>query len=181
MTKYKLMSILLLLLLVSGCYLPMSGRVIDAETKQPIEGAVVLVEWTRTHGIGEHWTESYKVAEVLSDKDGKVKLPGCYFPFIGPPDVTIYKKGYVAWNNRYIFPNSDHRTDFEWGSGYVFKMEKFLSSYSYLDHRLFINRAARTNLAPENKEIFFRYYFESESREVQDEQKEKDKSRGLTQ
>ncbi len=147
----------------------MSGRVIDAETNQPIEGAVLLVEWTKTHGIGEHWTESYKVAEVVSDKDGKVSLPGCYSPFVRPPDVTIYKKGYVAWNNYYIFPNSVHRTDFEWGSGYVFKMEKLLRDYSYIRHQLFIEGAAHMGFADEKKRAFEKYYDESESVEAQKE------------
>jgi len=50
--------ILLTLACLSGCYFPISGQVIDAETLQPIEGAVVLVEWTKVRGLGEHWTES---------------------------------------------------------------------------------------------------------------------------
>ncbi len=179
--KKSITSIFILVVLsISGCYLPMSGRVIDSETKQPIEGAVVLVEWTKTHGIGEHWTESYKVAEVVSDKDGKVRLPGCYSPFVRPPDVTIYKKGYVAWNNYYIFPNSVHRTDFEWGSGYIFRMEKFLDTYSYLNHRLFISGAAHMGFASEKKKMFEHYYMESESKAVQKEQDVRDKSRGLS-
>lgn len=179
--KKRIVSIfILVVLLMTGCYLPMSGRVIDAETNQPIEGAVALVEWTKTHGIGEHWTESYKVAEVVSDKDGKVSLPGCYSPFVRPPDVTIYKKGYVAWNNYYIFPNSVHRTDFEWGSGYVFKMEKFLSTYSHLDHMLFVDGSAHTSLASERKKLFDRHYMEGEGRDIQKEQDEHDKSRRMT-
>jgi hypothetical protein len=178
--KKSLTSIsLLIVLTITGCYLPMSGRVIDAETQQPIEGAVVLVEWTKTHGLGEHWTESYKVAEVVSDKDGKVSLPGCYSPFVRPPDVTIYKKGYVAWNNYYIFPNYVHRTDFEWGSGYVFKMKKFLDTYSYLKHSSFVEGAAHLGLADDEKKVFERYYDDSESNKVQKEQQELDRLRRL--
>lgn len=122
--KYIGVISLFMLLTLAGCYFPMSGKVIDAETSQPIEGAVVLVEWTKTHGIGEHWTESAKVVEVISAKDGIVKISGCYDPFVRSPDVTIYKKGYVAWNNYYIFPNSLHRTDFKWGRGYIFKLRQ---------------------------------------------------------
>ena len=85
----------------------------------------MLVEWTKTHGLGEHWTESAKVVETLSDKEGQVNIAGCYDPFVQPPDVTIYKKGYVAWNNYYIFPNSEHRTDFVWKAGMCLRWRNF--------------------------------------------------------
>ena len=91
--KNKLLSLLFAVALTStGCYLPVNGRVIDAETNQPIEGAVVLVEWTKTKGFGFTYTESYKVAETTSDKDGKFELPGCYSAFVNEPDLTVYKK-----------------------------------------------------------------------------------------
>jgi len=118
--------------------------------------------------------------EVVSDKDGKVRISGCYDPFVQSLDVTIYKNGYVAWNNYYIFPHSLHRTDFEWKSGYVFKLEKFLSTYSYLDHRSFIHGAAHLSLAHEKKMKFSQYYMNNESERVQEEQKERDKSRRLS-
>lgn len=139
MSRGRVLSLVLFTVVISGCYMPIRGRVIDAETQQPIEGAVVLVEWTKTHGIGEHWTESAKVVEVVSDKEGRVELPGCYDPFVRSPNVTIYKKGYVAWNNYLIFRGTtERRMDYEWKSGYVFNLEKFMSNYSYINHWLFI-------------------------------------------
>ncbi len=138
-----------LLSIIAGCYVPITGHIIDAETQQPIEGAVVLVEWTKTHGYGDHWTESYKVVEAVSDNDGKVKLEGCFCPFTNPPDVTVYKKGYVAWNNKYIFPRYTTRKDFNWQYGFVHKMESFKKEYSYRDHVLFIHGCINYGL-PEN-------------------------------
>jgi len=123
----------LVVLLSSGCYLPINGRVVDAETQLPIEGAIVLVEWTKKHGFGDAWTESYKVVEVVSDKDGKLKIEGCYSPFVQPPDVTVYKKGYVAWNDENIFPSYKKRTDFRWGN-YVFKLQRFKEEYTFVKH-----------------------------------------------
>jgi hypothetical protein len=111
----KRLAITLMLVLLTGCYKPISGTVVDSDTNAPIEGAVVMVEWTKTHGIGDHWTESYKVADTVTDKEGKFTLPGCYRPFVNEPDVTIYKKGYVAWSSRWIFPDRRNRTDFKWG------------------------------------------------------------------
>jgi hypothetical protein len=130
---------LVMVSLISGCYMGINGRVIDAETHQPIEGAVVLVEWTKTHGLGEHWTESIKAAEAISDKDGNIHLPGCYSPFIGSPRVVVFKNGYVAWDNLYIFPLYERRTDFEWGSGYLFKLDKFKEGiHDRKKHALFL-------------------------------------------
>ncbi|MDA8100350.1 MAG: carboxypeptidase-like regulatory domain-containing protein [Nitrospiraceae bacterium] len=144
-------TLLILSISLIGCYFPITGRVIDAETQQPIEGAVVLVEWTKTHGFGEHWTESYKVFETLSDKNGNVSLPGCYSPFVEPPDVTVYKKGYVAWSSRWIFPTWKSRADFEWKLPQKFVLERFLSSYSYIDHQMFVDRSINAGLGGENK------------------------------
>ena len=136
---------------ITGCYLPINGKVIDAVTQQPIEGAVVLVEWTKTHGIGDHWTESYKVVEVVSDKEGKVTIAGCYSPFVDPPDVTVYKKGYVAWNSAAIFQGSP-RADFKWGD-YLFKLEHFKPEYSYEAHTIFISIAIHSSIGIDRKKI----------------------------
>ena len=132
-------AILAMLTLTTGCYLPISGRVIDAETNQPIEGAVVLVEWTKTIGYGLTRTESYKVIEVLSDKEGHYDLPGCYSPFVNSPDVLVYKIGYVAWNNKLIFPKYEKRSEYQWRNNDIYKMQKFKSEYSINAHMNFID------------------------------------------
>lgn len=150
----KRLLITLMLVLLTGCYKPISGTVVDADTNAPIEGAVVMVEWTRTHGIGNYSTESYKVAETLSDKDGKFTLPGCYRPFVTEPDVTVYKKGYVAWSSRSIFPDRRKRTDFKWGDS-VFKLEVFRKEYSYNDHTDFIRASINAGLNDESKKNIY--------------------------
>ncbi len=139
----KIKSILLLLaslLISTGCYGygTLKGKVVDAETGEPIEGAVAMAEWTKTKGFGNTYTVSAKVSEAVSDKEGNFELAGCYSPFVNKPDLTIYKKGYVAWNNRYIFPDWKKRDGFEWKSGQVFRMDKFKKEYSYEKHTSFI-------------------------------------------
>jgi hypothetical protein len=148
-----ILAMLVLLLPCSGCTTPMTGKVVDAETGQPIEGAIVLVEWTKVHGFGNTYTKSEKAAEVFSDKDGTVNLPGYNDPTVAKPDVTIYKPGYVAWNNRWIFPDTRKRTDFEWKSGYVFKLERFRPEYSFDLHTSFISSLIGTSMMEYKKNI----------------------------
>lgn len=133
-----------------------SGTVVDAETGKPIEGAVVLVEWTKTKGFGLTYTESYKVIEVLTDKEGKFAIQGVSAFFV-TPYLTIYKKGYVAWNNEIVFPGYKKRTDFEWGKTTIFKLELFKPEYSYDKHTSFISSAIRSTIG--KKPLITEAYF----------------------
>jgi hypothetical protein len=134
-------TVIFITVICSGCYAGITGKVVDAETQQPIEGAVVLVEWTKTKGVpGMTHTESAKVIEAVTDKDGKVAISGYFDPMANSPSVTVYKKGYVAWNNEYIFPDYKKRTDFKWKNGYVFKLERYQDIYSKEDHHSFMTR-----------------------------------------
>jgi len=138
--KHLLIAVMMLFL-STGCYREITGTVVDAETGKPIEGAVILVEWTKTKGFGLTHTESYKVVEVLTDKEGKATISGTFSPFVNPPYVTVYKKNYVAWSSRIIFPDRINRTDFKWKNNYVFRLEHFKAEYSYIEHTSFIRSA----------------------------------------
>lgn len=140
------MRIKLLILIISihlcmtGCYSEITGKVVDADTGKPIEGAVVLVEWTITKGLGHTSTESYKVIEAVSDKDGHVTISGNIAnPLVNRPRMTVYKKGYVAWNNEYIFPNWGKRKDYKWSDGLIVKLEPFKKEFSRADHVYFLH------------------------------------------
>ena len=145
----------IILTTVLGGYPPISAIVVDAETGKTIEGAVVLVEWTNTHGIGHSYTESYKVVEVISGKDGKVNIEGVYRPFLNKPHVTVYKKGYVAWNDEYIFPDNKKRGGFEWKGGQKFKLEKISAELSFIKHVSFIRSSIKSSQKFENKKAIF--------------------------
>jgi hypothetical protein len=51
---------------LSGCATPTTFRVLDARTKQPIEGAVALAEWTSTGGLSHTSTAKGRVVEIAS-------------------------------------------------------------------------------------------------------------------
>lgn len=140
------------LLIISGCYGPLTGTVIDAETKQPISGAVVYAEWVVEKGIGFTHTETYKVVEVETDKDGKFSIDGTYSlrPSLELLALIVYKPGYVAWQNKFIyrFPEEDlrRRTDFHWsGSNHIFELEKFKNTYSHAEHLSFFRGGLSLN------------------------------------
>jgi len=160
--KMKAISLLLLtiiLFIVSGCSGSITGIVVDAETGQPIAGAVVLVEWTMTSGkwIGLRSTSSYKVVETITDNAGKFKVRGVSNPLVNPPHLTIYKKGYVAWNNEFIFPDYRKRDENDYRSlapNIVISMERFNEKkYKYSDHTLFIHGSINAGLPGSEKKL----------------------------
>jgi len=84
------------------------GRVIDAETKEPIEGAVVVVIYNKiTYAIIEQGTSAIKVKETLTDKNGNFSFPS-YTTLIQPfsleyaAEFIIYKPGYGNYPNNPI-------------------------------------------------------------------------------
>jgi len=77
---------------------PYEGRVIDADTGQPIEGVVVLGVWNKeypTPGGAVH--EFYDARETVTDKNGEFSIPGMGLEILSnvtPMDVLIFKTGY---------------------------------------------------------------------------------------
>lgn len=138
----------------TGCHASMTGKIVDAETGKPIEGAILLVEWIKAQGmVGLTYRTSAKVAEVFSDKSGNVTIPGYFNPFAEGPYITIYKPGFVGWNSHWIFPDSRNRTDFEWKDGYIFKLENFKPSDSHDSHTSFISGAIGSDSIKEKSNI----------------------------
>jgi len=79
------------------------GRVIDAETKQPIEGSVVVVLYEKWEfgGPGGGYTLPMDAKETLTDNKGEFYLPS-YKTIIGPlsrereVSFIIFKPGYKS-------------------------------------------------------------------------------------
>ena len=84
------------------------GKVIDAETKEPIEGAVVVVVYKKhslISGPGGGYTSVVKVKETLTDKNGEFYFSP-YTTLIQPNSIEdtaefiIYKPGYGSYPGR---------------------------------------------------------------------------------
>jgi len=95
----------------SGCARAIQARVVDAETRQPIAGAVVLGVWTTLAGLpGLYHHKLVGVRETETDADGRFTLERLESSGLdgegGGQAITIYKLGYVAWSNLFVFPTS---------------------------------------------------------------------------
>ena len=92
-------------------YVTMRGKIIDADTLKPIEGAVVWAMWDKCWtGVGAgHLCDEYKTKEVLTDAEGEWSISGpagtsdpsiarmiisFVFDWIKPPRLGYYKPGY---------------------------------------------------------------------------------------
>lgn len=77
---------------------PYEGKVVDADTGGPIEGAVVLGVWYRIHPNVAGWSsEFYDSVETLTDKDGNFYIKGLgvlLMSNIDTMNIIIYKSGY---------------------------------------------------------------------------------------
>jgi hypothetical protein len=111
---------------LSGCVFyqkPLHGTVVDAETKQPIQGAVVVGRWRPWRLVipfGSHLDVPRHVAEAVTNSEGEYRLPS-WGPVLCwptatidyPPDLLAYKSGYepksnaVHWDNAGIARQSD--------------------------------------------------------------------------
>jgi hypothetical protein len=88
------------------------GKILDAETKQPIEGAVIAAIY-QTHSIiggpGGGSSSIIHVKEALTDKEGEFLIPS-YVTVIQPNSTSwwtefiIYKPGYGSYPNQKVYP-----------------------------------------------------------------------------
>jgi hypothetical protein len=109
---------LLVVLYCSGCVTyvgydgPYEGRVIDAETRRPIEGAVVHGTWARSHpGPGGASSSYFDSKETLTDKDGNFKIKGVGIQILSnveEMEINVLKTGYTQWSEIYW---SSQKTD----------------------------------------------------------------------
>jgi hypothetical protein len=77
------------------------GRVVDAETRQPIKGAAVAIRWyaddSAQHSVDP---ETLDAVQAVSDDKGIFLIPE--YPnkkYV----LGVYKNGYICWSSRDIF------------------------------------------------------------------------------
>jgi len=92
------------------------GKVVDADTKEPIEGAVVVAVWHEAMAtIAGESTRLHDVKETLTDRNGEWMIKGprgrwggnitALWTFLTgshytrPPQFIVFKPGYCSWPN----------------------------------------------------------------------------------
>lgn len=139
MRKIVQISIVALMFLLTGCYPGIRGKVVDAVTGNPLEGAVVLAQWTTTWGFGLTYHKLYKIVETETDKEGSFSLSGVYNPFVDQPSMVIYKKGYVPFRNDMIsFENRRRKSKVIWEDNGVYSLSNWENKYSQLTLDVFV-------------------------------------------
>ena len=97
---------------------PYRGRVIDAETKEPIEGAAVVAVWIREVWVGIQSNQWFAYAhEVVTNDNGEFTMPGLpltrrlrlfFNPLdwldTGQPEFYILKPGYGWYPRHHLNP-----------------------------------------------------------------------------
>lgn len=133
-----------------------NGMVIDAESKQPIEGAVVVVAYNKaTTGLGAGSISSIiKVREALTDKEGMFRIPS-YTTLIQPfsweisSSFIIFKPGYGNFPNMQLYPPGlslpDQEVFFSAGVGAERILETYVADWKYE------NKALKTGIVELSK------------------------------
>jgi hypothetical protein len=83
---------------------PIEAKVIDVETKQPLEGVIVVAHWELVHGSpgGDSPAGQLMVKEAVTDKNGKFRFPGWgpklavlgHLSDYRDPELVLFKSGY---------------------------------------------------------------------------------------
>lgn len=80
---------------------PWKAQIVDAETKEPLEGVVVVAVWWKGTASVGGWSEEYHDSvEVATDRDGRFTIPARSFFSVNPfvrykgPEFLFFRPGY---------------------------------------------------------------------------------------
>lgn len=150
MLKNIAKSVLLMFLMVlsqstAACsfHSKVTGRVVNAVTGDPIEGASIAIHWQGYKFNIEMVSGDYTIekVKVVSDKDGYFQIPRYFFKSF---DMGVYKRGYVCWDAKNNFLQGEpvkvkrqsgvktyrikDRTGFRVKDGIVIELEPFTAT-----------------------------------------------------
>lgn len=116
-------SVVFILVTPVAAFGPWSGRVINVDTKEPVENAVVLAVWWRVDPqLGDDAKYFHKAVEILTTKTGYFEVPP-YTPDSSNsivktegPVLEIFKPGYtrVSISGEYLQPNFSKEKKASW-------------------------------------------------------------------
>jgi hypothetical protein len=116
------------------------AQVLDAETTLPVAGAIILGVWSKVSNLGGEWRPEFlAVRETETNKEGWFSLEGPGAAGVDEESVTVYRSGYAAWNNLFIFPTSEPRQDMRVPP--MILLQRFPAAASHRQHVDFIAEA----------------------------------------
>ena len=180
---YQWMFFMLLILAAStsGCATSTTFRVLDAETKKPIQGAVALAEWITVKGFALTYTETVKIVEPVTDRNGIFTIPAVVgTKAMQTPHLKVYKPGYVGWDSKSIYLGcfekdrkvyrAKERKGFSMRDQDIY-LQPWKDEYSFISHGSFIVTNAnfedvgmKTNDSKYQKEIDYEIPFRVKER-----------------
>lgn len=126
--KYRLVILAITILtMTSGCMYairydgPYRGKVVDADTREPIEGAVVLGTWSVLHpNVAGGYHTYYDARETVTNKNGEFVIPGQGLRIMSnlePAQILIFRVGYnykdESWDSLKIDLYSKDKIDWK--------------------------------------------------------------------
>ena len=118
---------------------PIEAKVIDAETKQPLEGVIVVAHWELVYGSpgGDSPAGQLMVMEAVTGKDGTFRFPGwgpklaisSHLSDYRDPELVLFKSGYQSrtLTNELTGENKGARRRSDW-NGKVIGINKFIGT-----------------------------------------------------
>ena len=155
MNRFRLLT-LIVLLLTGGCTPilydgPYEGRVVDATTGEPIEGAVVAMSWyTWRPTVAGQVDTCYDSAETVTDSEGNFRIKGKglrVFSRLDNPSYVVLKRGYWPIDHVYWGENEEKITP-------IFELHRIGTSISYEPKSILGIRCNENNLLEYNEELY---------------------------
>ena len=124
--------------------------VVDAETGEPVEGAVGLAVWWGEAAVGAFEggggvSVTKRVGTSVSDEKGRIYIDDFWDWHMFKsdyPHLTVYKCGYICWNQYRIYkpgPGPDgYRYDFG-KKNRIVRLKKRPENFSFISHDEFIS------------------------------------------
>jgi len=142
--------------------------VIDDKTGQPIEGAVAIAIWRKHSFTKRAWWEGgtmvvVRIEEAISDRKGNIYIDDFWDWHLFDdryPHLTIYKPGYVCWDQRNIYINefsSPERTDFD-KEHRIARLKKWPEGFSFNAHSSFVNSCTYGDFTQASQHLFSRAF-----------------------
>ncbi len=131
---------------------PFTGQVLDADSRQPIAGAVVSAVWHFQRGVGNAGPEANRVTETTTDVDGRYEvlslrdLPVGLSTRLARFSFVVYKKGYVAYRHDRVFGSGRRHRDFAQREAVV-RLVRWSPELSHARHLLFMGGAPKVREA----------------------------------